>query len=127
MTDNHTSPPLARQWLLTLLLGSTIFAAHQGLVHFSDWCYLATATVMAAGISALMIPLNCRLLQFLAEHGPALSSVGRWTLLLGGTGSLFALANLLTLPLLTWLGPGSTWPWGVAALLVVLVVQWPLL
>ena len=37
---------------------------------------------------------------------------------LDGTLALFGLANVLVWPLRTWLGPGSTWPWGVAAVLV---------
>ena len=115
-----------QQWFLSLVLGSAFYAAYQGVVHFSDWCYLAAATVMAACISALLLPLNKMLLAQLARrpHWPA---VGRLVWLLGGTLGLFGLANLVALPLLTWLGPGGTWPWGVAALLVAVRGQWPLL
>lgn len=109
---------LRRQWRLSLLLGSTGYATYQGVVHFSDWCYLAAATASAACISALLIPLNKLLLQHLLRHRQHWPAVGRWAWLLGGTLGLFGLANLLTLPLLTWLGPGGTWPWGVAALVV---------
>ena len=118
---------LLRQWLLTLLLGSTFYGAYQGVVHFSDWCYLAVATATAGIISALLIPLNAWLLQHLAARGPAWPALGRWAWLLGGTALLFGLANGLALPLLTWLGPGSTWPWGGAALVVAVAQQWPLL
>jgi len=109
---------LKKQWLLSLLLGSAFYAIYQGTVHFSDWCYLAVSTAVAAGISALLIPLNKILLQQLAARGPQWSALGRWLWLLGGTLALFGLANLLVWPLRTWLGPGSTWPWGLAALLV---------
>ena len=116
---------LLRQWLLTLLLGSTFYAAHHSVVHFSDWCYLATSTFFAAGASYLVIPLNGWLLGQLAAR--PWSAAGRLLGLLGGTLLLFACSNLLVLPLLSWPGPGSTWPWGVAALLVAPLVQWPLL
>jgi len=116
---------LLRQWLLTLLLGSAFYAACHHVVHFSDWCYLGVSTFFAAGASYLVIPLNGWLLrQLAAEQFPA---AGRWLGLLGGTLALFALANLLVLPLLSWPGPGSTWPWGVAALLVAPLVHRKLL
>ncbi|MDO7876534.1 hypothetical protein Q5H93_17450 [Hymenobacter sp. ASUV-10] len=118
-------PPLVRQWLLTLLLGSIFYAGYHRVVHFSDWCYLGTSTFFAAGSSYLVIPLNGWLLrQLAASSWPA---IGRWLALLGGTLALFALANLLVLPLLSWPGPGSTWPWGVAALLVAPLVHRQLL
>jgi len=107
---------LLRQWLFTLLLGSFLYAAYHHVVHFSDWCYLGVSTFFAAGASYLVIPLNGWLLRQLAVR--PLSATGRWLGLLSGTLILFALANLLVLPLLSWPGPGSTWPWGVAALLV---------
>jgi hypothetical protein len=116
-------PRVGHQWLLSLLLGSAFYATYQGTVHFSDWCYLTVSTVIAAGISALTIPLNKMLLQQLATHGPQWPALGRWAWLLGGTLALFGLTNVLVWPLLTWLGPGSTWPWGVAAALVAVVMR----
>lgn len=110
---------LLRQWLLTLLLGSFFYAAYHHIVHFSDWCYLGVSTFFAAGASYLLIPLNDWLLRQLTTWPVA----ARWPGLLGGTLALFALSNLLVLPLLSWPGPGSTWPWGVAALLVAPLVQ----
>jgi hypothetical protein len=116
---------LLRQWLFTLLLGSLFYAAYHHVVHFSDWCYLGTSTFFAAGASYLVIPLNGWLLRQLATRPwPA---VGRGLGLVAGTLILFALSNLLVLPLLSWPGPGSTWPWGVAALLVAPLVQQQLL
>jgi hypothetical protein len=112
---------LLRQWLLTLLFGSLLYAGYHGVVHFSDWCYLGVSTFFAAGSSYLVIPLNGWLLRWLAaQPWPA---AGRALGLLAGTLTLFALANLLVLPLLSWPGPGSTWPWGIAALLVAPLVQ----
>lgn len=116
-------PPLLRQWLLTLLLGSLFYAAYHHVVHFSDWCYLGVSTFFAAGVSYLLIPLNGWLLQLLAVWPIA----SRWLGLLGGTLLLFGISNLLVLPLLSWPGPGGTWPWGVAALLVAPLVQHRLL
>ena len=69
------------------------------------------------------MPLNGRLLRYLAGPGAVWSAVGRGAGLLLGTLALFGLANLLVLPLLTWPGPGGTWPWGGAALLVALGQQ----
>jgi cytochrome b561 len=114
---------LTRQWLLSWLLGSALYAAYQGTVHFSDWCYLGVATFFAAGVSLLMLPLNRLLLRQLARRGPVWPVAGRWIWLLGGTAALFGLANVLVLPLLSWLGPLSSWPWGVAALPVALFVN----
>jgi len=116
---------LLRQWLLTLLLGSLFYASYHHVVHFSDWCYLGVSTFFAAGASYLLIPLNGWLLRQLAARH--LSAARRRLGLLGGTLALFALANLLVLPLLSWPGPGSTWPWGVAALLVAPLVHQKLL
>ena len=125
VNTNHSRQ--GRQWLLSLLLGSAFYAAYQGTVHFSDWCYLAAATATAACASALMLPLNKWLLKHLSCGGQHWPVPFRWAWLLGGTLALFGLANLLTLPLLTWLGPGGTWPWGVAALLVAGVMHHDLL
>ena len=88
------------------------------MVHFSDLCYLIAATVVAAGISALLVPLNKHLLQCLAAREAQWSRLSRWAWLLAGTLGLFGLANLLMWPLLTWLGPGEAGPWGAAALVV---------
>ena len=115
--------PLARQWLLSLLLGSACYAFFQGIVHFSDWCYLGTSTAVAAGVSLGLVPFNKRLLGYLAAYGPQWPALCRWAWLLGGTGGLFGLANLLTWPLLTWLGPGGAWPWGAASLAVAVAMN----
>ena len=120
-------PNLLRQWLLTLLLGSATYAAYHGVVHFSDWCYLNVSSFIAGAVSALCVPLNGRLLRYLAGPGAAWPAAGRGIGLLLGTLALFGLANLLVLPLLTWLGPGSTWPWGGAALLVAVALNQNLL
>ena len=119
--------PLARQWLLTLLLGSIFYALSQGMVHFSDWCYLTAATVVAAGISAALVPLNRYLLCYLAASGPQWPKLGRWAWLLAGTLGILGLANLLMWPLLTWHGPGEAGPWGAAALVVTVAINWKLL
>jgi hypothetical protein len=63
----------------------------------------------------------------LATHGPQWPALGRWLWLLGGTLALFGVANVLVWPLLSWLGPGATGPWGVAAALVAVVMHWNLL
>lgn len=118
---------LINQWLASLLLGSIFYASYQGIVHFSDWCYLAAATASAACISGLLLPLQKMLLRHLGRDGRHWPAAGRWMWLLGGTLAIFGLANLLTLPLLTWLGPGGTWPWGIAALIVAAWANWPLL
>ena len=114
---------LKHQWMLSLLLGSALYAIYQGTVHFSDWCYQAVSTAVAAGVSALLIPLNEVLLQQLAARGPQWPVLGRWAWLLGGTLGLFGLANVLVWPLLTWPGPGAAWPWGVAAALVAVLLH----
>lgn len=89
---------------------------------FSDWCYLA-----AAGVFAAMVPLNALLLRRLASHRAHWPVLTRWTWPLGDTAALFGVANALTLPLLTWLGPGGIWLWGVAAALAAAGVQQGLL
>jgi hypothetical protein len=114
---------LLRQWLLTLLLGSAFYAAYHGIVHFSDWCYLGVSTFFAAGSSYLVIPLNGWLLHYLHRPENTWPPAARGAALLSGTAVLFGLANLLVLPLLSWPGPGSTGPWGVAALLSTLFVN----
>ena len=114
---------LFRQWLLSLLLGSACYALSQGIVHFSDWCYLAASTAVAAGVSALLIPLNKHLLNNLTACGPQWSVPGRWAWLLAGTLGLFGLATLLTWPLLSWPGPGGVWPWGAAALIATVLMN----
>jgi hypothetical protein len=114
---NKLETLLLRQWLFSLLLGSAFYACYHGVVHFSDWYYLGVATAVAAVVSALMVPLNGMLLRLLARR-PQWPAAGRWAGLLLGTAGLFGLANVLTLPLHTMLGPGSTAPWGLAALLV---------
>ncbi|GAB3589093.1 hypothetical protein [Hymenobacter daeguensis] len=116
-----------RQWLLSLLLGSAFYAIYQGTVHFSDWCYLGVSTAVAAGVSGVLVPLNKLLLQQLAERGPQWPAFGRWLWLFGGMLALFGLANGLVWPLLTWLGPGAAWPWGVAAVLVAVLMRWNML
>lgn len=121
------SSSLGRQWLLSLVLGSALYAAYHGVVHFSDWCYLGVATAVAGAVSLLMVPLNGLLLRHLARHGAGWSAAGRWLGLLGGTAALFALASVPVLPLRTMLGPGSTLPWGLGALIVAVAVNWPLL
>jgi hypothetical protein len=115
------------QWLLSLLLGSAFYAIYQGTVHFSDWCYLGVSTVVAAGVSGILVPLNRLLLRQLAAHGSQWPALGRWGWLLGGTLALFGLANVLVWPLLSWLGPGMAWPWGVAAVLVAVTMHRSLL
>lgn len=114
---------LRRQWMLSLLLGSAFYAIYQGTVHFSDWCYLAVSTIVAAGVSGILVPLNKKLLNHLVAHGPKWPAMSRWAWLLGGTLGLFGLANVLVWPLLTWLGPGAAWPWGIAAALVAAVMH----
>ncbi|GAA4357317.1 hypothetical protein GCM10023185_21930 [Hymenobacter saemangeumensis] len=118
---------LGRQWLLSLLLGSALYAAYHGVVHFSDWCYLGVSTAVAGGISLLMVPLNGLLLHRLSRHGTQWPAAGRWAGLLGGTATIFALANVPVLPLHTMLGPGSTLPWGIAALSVAAAMRWRLM
>ena len=109
---------LRQQWLLSLLLGSLFYAIYHGTVHFSDWCYLAVSTAVAAGVSAILLPLHKLLLQQLAVRGPQWPAAGRCTGAVSITMLVFGLANVLVWPLHTWLGPSGTWPWGVAAALV---------
>lgn len=123
----NSALPLSRQWLLSLLLGSAFYAIYQGTVHFSDWCYLGVSTVVAAGVSGILMPLNKLLLRQLSTHRPQWPTLGRWLWLLGGTLALFGLANVLVWPLLTWLGPGAAAPWGLAAVLVAVAMHWNLL
>ena len=120
-------PNLLRQWLLTLLLGSAAYAAYHGVVHFSDWCYLGVSSLCAGAASAAVVPLNGRLLRYLAGPGRRWPRAGRGAALLLGTLVLFGLANALVLPLRSWPGPYGTWPWGGAALLMALAANGPLL
>ena len=122
-TPNVASHP-ANHWLLSLVLGSSIYAAFNGLVHFSDWCYLVVSTAVAALASAAVLPLYGLLLRQLARHGQHWPALGRWVGLGGSTLVLFGLANLLVWPLRTWPGPGGTWPWGVAAVVVASLELW---
>ena len=117
---------LRSHWLLSPLLGSTIYAGFNGLVHFSDWCYLAASMAVAAVASAVVLPLYGWLLGHLMRHGQQWSALGRWAWLVGGTLALFGLANLLVGLLRTWPGPGGAWPWGMAAVVVscLAVSQW---
>ena len=112
-----------KRWLLSLLLGSTLYAGYHGLVHFSDWCYLGVSTAVAAGASAAVLPLHRRLQGLWQRAGRVEWWAGRGGRL-AATLLLFGLANLLVWPLHTWPGPGGTWPWGIAALLVTGLSSW---
>ena len=114
-------PGLLRQWLFSLLLGSALYAAYHGVVHFSDWYYLGVSTAVAGGVSLLLVPLNALLLRYLSQRGAVWPAAMRWAGLLLGTSALFALANVPVYPLHTMLGPGSTLPWGMAALLAAII------
>ena|GEM_PF-3088891 len=120
---NALASPVLHQWLFSLLLGSTFYAIYQGIVHFSDWCYLAVATAVAGGVSLLVVPLNGLLLGLLTRNSSNWPLLIRWLVLLLGTAALFALANVPVYPLHTMVGPGSTLPWGLAALLVALLIN----
>jgi hypothetical protein len=51
----NESKQLSRQWLLSLLLGSTLYAAYQGVMHFSDWCYLAASPARYCRLNKLLL------------------------------------------------------------------------
>ena len=109
---------IRQQRLLSLLLGSLFYAIYHGMVHFSDWCYLAVSTAVAAGVSAILLPLHRLLVRQLAARGPQWPAAGRCAGAASVAVLIFGLANLPVWSLHTWLGPGGTWPWGAAAVLV---------
>ena len=102
-----------RQWLRSLLLGGVCYALANGLVHFSDWCYLAASAAVAAVVSAGLGPVHRWLLGWSGRplQKPALP----WAL--GCTLAVFSVGVLLTWPLRSWPGPVGVWPWGAGALL----------
>ena len=102
-----------RRWLHSLLLGCACYALANGLVHFSDWCYLAASAAVAAVVSAGLQPLQ----QWLVAQLP--QQLRKWSLLwaLGSALAVFGLGVLLTWPLRSWPGPNGLWPWGAGALL----------
>ena len=48
----------ACQWCPSLLLGCVCYFLANGLVHMSDWCYLATSAAVAGVVSAALGPLH---------------------------------------------------------------------
>ena len=107
-------------WWLSLLLGSACYAVVNGLVHFSDWCYLAASAAVAAVVSAGLRPLH----GWLVARPPR--GLRNWPLLwaLGCTLAVFGAGVLLTWPLRSWPGPNGLWPWGAGALLTTALGQW---
>lgn len=107
------SSALARHWWRSLLLGSACFALANGLVHVSDWCYLAASAAVAAVVSAGLGPLH----GWLVARPPR--GLRQWPLpwALGCTLAVFGVGILLVWPLRSWPGPGGLWPWGAGALL----------
>jgi hypothetical protein len=106
-------------WPRSLLLGSACYALANGLVHFSDWCYLAASAAVAAVVSAGLGPLH----RWLVAQMPR--RLQKWPLLwaLGCTLAVFGLGILLTWPLRSWPGPNGLWPWGSGALLATIWSQ----
>ena len=115
-----TAEKPCRHWLRSLLLGGACYAIANGLVHFSDWCYLAASAAVAAVVSAGLGPLHGWLVARPPRRGRA------WPLLwaLGCTLATFGLGILLTWPLRSWPGPGGLWPWGAGALLATALPHW---
>ena len=110
----------AHNWLLSLLLGCACYAIANGLVHFSDWCYLAASAAVAAVVSAGLRPLHGWLVAR-PPHG-----LRNWQLLwaLGCTLVVFGVGVLFTWPWRSWPGPNGLWPWGAGALLATAMSQW---
>ena len=109
-----------KQWLRALLLGSACYAASNGLVHKSDWCYLAASAAVAAMFMAGLWPLY----WWLVTRPPRGLRVVPLLWPLGCTLAVFGLGVLLTWPLRSWPGPDGVWPWGAGALLATAWGQW---
>ena len=107
-------------WQRSLLLGSACYALANGLVHVSDWCYLAASAAVAAVVSAGLQPLH----RWLVARPPR--GLRAWPLLwaLGCTLAVFGMGILLTWPLRSWPGPNGLWPWGAGALLATGLGHW---
>ena len=105
--------PTRHNYLCALLLGCTCYAISNGLVHKSDWCYLAASAAVAAVVSAGLRPVH----GWLVRQRPRW--LHKWPLLwaLSCTLAIFGVGVLLTWPLRSWPGPGGLWPWGAGALL----------
>ncbi|GAB3650666.1 hypothetical protein GCM10027594_25920 [Hymenobacter agri] len=110
-----------RQWLCSLLLGSACYALANGLVHFSDWCYLAASAAVAAVVSAGLRPLHWWLVNW--PRRPLQKPALPWAL--SCTLVVFGVGVLLTWPLRSWPGPGGLWPWGAGALMATLFEATP--
>ena len=84
-----------RQWWRSLLLGCAYCAASNGLVHLSDWCYLAASAAVAAVVPAGLRPV----------HGWLVARPPHWLQKLpllwppGYTLAVFGLGVLFTWPL----------------------------
>ena len=107
-------------WRRSLLLGCACYAVVNGLVHKSDWCYLAASAAVAGVVSAGLLPIY----EWLMARPPrGLRAVPLlWPL--SCTLAVFGLGVLLTWPLRSWPGPGGLWPWGAGAMLATVWSQW---
>jgi hypothetical protein len=107
-------------WRRSLLLGCACYAASNGLVHVSDWYYLAASAAVAGVVSVGLRPMHWWLV---ARPPRGLRSVPLlWPL--GCTLAVFGLGVLLTWPLHSWPGPDGVWPWGAGALVATMWDQW---
>lgn len=109
-------------WGCSLLLGSTCYAIANGLVHKSDWCYLAASAAVAGVVAAGLQPLHRKLVAQRPHRLRARPPL--WAL--GCTLTVFGAGILLTWPLRSWPGPGGLWPWGAGALLTTVLEHWRL-
>ena len=122
MNRVSASEKSCRRWFRSLLLGCTCYALANGLVHFSDWCYLAASAAVAAVVSAGLQPLHRLLVNW--PRCPLQRPSLPWAL--ACTLAVFGVGVLLTWPLRSWPGPGGLWPWGAGALLATLLEATPL-
>ena len=107
-------------WRHSFLLGCACYAVVNGLVHKSDWCYLAASAAVAGVVSAGLLSIY----EWLMARPPrGLRAVPLlWPL--SCTLTVFGLGVLLTWPLRSWPGPGGLWPWGAGAMLATVWSQW---
>ena len=107
-------------WRRSLLLGCICYAVFNGLVHKSDWCYLAASAAVAAAVSWGLRPVH----GWLVARPPLWLRALPLLWLLGCTLVVFGMGIVLTWPLHSWPGPGGLWPWGAGAMLATVWGRW---